>query len=499
VLAELVVGRGFITDRKPTEVVRHGRLLAETGWIDAVSITDNAGGHAMLSPDTMATDLLARGQEVIVHVTCKDANRNALVGRGWKLASEGLRNVLCLTGDYPIGGYGGQASPVFDMDSVALLEMYAGMHPTEPDETGDSRLFLGAVVNNDKRHEREVMPQYLKLWAKIRAGAGFVVTQVGYNARKHDELVRFLSSEGLDVPLIGNVFVLTAGVARAFNAGRIPGCTVTDELLAEVEREARSPDKGRAFLVDLAARQVALFRAFGYRGVYLGGHVAPDDYGRILDLAETYAATPPGELAGRQLRGRPDEFHLFEADPATGLSSDRVSAAYLATTTDRARRAARRGVSIAYRANRAVHALAFAPGSRGFRLGTGFYGGVERSLPVLSAPLHAIEHMGKAALFDCRDCGDCSLPDIAYLCPESQCAKNQRNGPCGGTRDGRCEVGEKQCIWALAYDRLKPYGEELAMLDQPPVLKDAGLRGTSAWANTYLGRDHAGRPRRAAG
>ena len=45
-------------------------------------------------------------------------------------------------------------------------------------------------------------------------------------------------------------------------------------------------------------------------------------------------------------------------------------------------------------------------------------------------------------LFGCRDCGDCSLPDIAYVCPESQCAKNQRNGPCGGTRDGLCEVDD---------------------------------------------------------
>ena len=39
------------------------------------------------------------------------------------------------------------------------------------------------------------------------------------------------------------------------------------------------------------------------------------------------------------------------------------------------------------------------------------------------------------------------MPEIAYLCPESQCAKNQRNGPCGGTRQGFCEVGNKECIW----------------------------------------------------
>jgi methylenetetrahydrofolate reductase (NADPH) len=101
-----------------------------------------------------------------------------------------------------------------------------------------------------------------------------------------------------------------------------------------------------------------------------------------------------------------------------------------------------------------------------------------------------LEQILKSVAFDCRDCGDCSLPEIAFLCPESQCVKNQRNGPCGGTRQGGCEVGEKECIWALAYDRLKPYGQEEKMLDRPVVFKNAALKGTSAWMNAFLERDH---------
>ena len=73
--------------------------------------------------------------------------------------------------------------------------------------------------------------------------------------------------------------------------------------------------------------------------------------------------------------------------------------------------------------------------------------------------------------------------------------KNQRNGPCGGTRQGLCEIGEKECIWARAYERLKAYGKEETMLDGPAVLKDGSLQGTSAWANTFLGRDHHARQR----
>ncbi|HEY1490623.1 MAG TPA: methylenetetrahydrofolate reductase C-terminal domain-containing protein, partial [Verrucomicrobiae bacterium] len=106
-------------------------------------------------------------------------------------------------------------------------------------------------------------------------------------------------------------------------------------------------------------------------------------------------------------------------------------------------------------------------------------------------PLRALEHLSKTALFQCKDCGDCSLPDIAFLCPESQCAKNQRNGPCGGTRDGRCEVdGFGDCIWLRAYERLKSDDKEAELLAHAPAIQNQGLRGTSAWANFWLGRDH---------
>jgi methylenetetrahydrofolate reductase (NADPH) len=143
--------------------------------------------------------------------------------------------------------------------------------------------------------------------------------------------------------------------------------------------------------------------------------------------------------------------------------------------------------------NRLTHDKVFVEGTLGFQAGKALSEGVEKSSRLLKKVAHAFEYGVKVAAFDCRDCGDCSLPDIAYLCPESQCAKNQRNGPCGGTRQGKCEVGEKDCIWALAYDRLKAYGEEETMLDRPVVIKDGQLKGTSAWANTFLKKDHRGR------
>ena len=79
-------------------------------------------------PTRSGTDLVARGQEVVIHLSCKDWNRNALESRAWKLSSEGFDNVLALSGDYPITGHRGLAAPVFDIDSVGLISLLAEMN-----------------------------------------------------------------------------------------------------------------------------------------------------------------------------------------------------------------------------------------------------------------------------------------------------------------------------------------------------------------------------------
>ena len=203
VAAELVTSRGLITAESSRRVMEMARELAADPRVDVLSITDNPGGNAMLSPDTLGTDLVSRGQEVIIHLSCKDWNRNALESRGWKLGSEGFDNVLALSGDYPVTGHKGLAAPVFDIDSVGLLSLFAEMNDGLPDaRTPETRLdrtdfFLGCVVTNHKRREREVMPQYFKLRKKVEAGARFVINQIGWNTRKDDELLRWVRREEL--------------------------------------------------------------------------------------------------------------------------------------------------------------------------------------------------------------------------------------------------------------------------------------------------------------
>ncbi len=56
----------------------------------------------------------------------------------------------------------------------------------------------------------------------------------------------------------------------------------------------------------------------------------------------------------------------------------------------------------------------------------------------------------------CGGCGDCVLAFTGGLCPVARCAKSLLNGPCGGSKDGICEIGrDTECVWQLIYDRLK--------------------------------------------
>jgi ferredoxin len=59
----------------------------------------------------------------------------------------------------------------------------------------------------------------------------------------------------------------------------------------------------------------------------------------------------------------------------------------------------------------------------------------------------------------CMQCGQCVLADTGGICPVTLCHKGLLNGPCGGTSDGMCEVGDgRECAWTLIYNRLQSQG-----------------------------------------
>jgi hypothetical protein len=93
----------------------------------------------------------------------------------------------------------------------------------------------------------------------------------------------------------------------------------------------------------------------------------------------------------------------------------------------------------------------------------------------------------KILFFGCSMCGQCVLSYTGFICP-MRCAKQLRNGPCGGTTGDRCEVGDgSPCIWLKIYKRNRALNRlPLMNLVQPPV--DWSLWQTSAWINLVTGK-----------
>ncbi len=505
--AELVTTRGIILQEDSRKISNFADALCEDERLDWISITDNAGGNPMLSPDHLGRKVLEAGKHPIIHITCKDRNRNALESQAWQYASEGLDNLLVLTGDYPVNGFNGIAQPVFDLDSVGLLQMLndlnnglkiRGRRPNTYLNLNSTDFFLGCAVSPFKLTEAEQYMQYAKLRLKIEAGAKFIIPQLGYDMRKSHELISWLKQNAPEVPLIGNIYRLTAGVARIFNKGLIPGCVVSDDLLGRIDKEKKSDDKGRSFFIDLAARQYAAFRILGYRGAYIGGVEKIEDFSAIVDKAADYENADWKDITDSLINPQKSEFHMYqrmEDGPLVGLADSSKQAPALSGEQRREgtlKKRDKKEVTGLYRFSRLLHNLVFDYEAPLFHTMRKLFMLLEKH-PKVSEASYFNERMWKAALFECRECGDCSLADITYLCPQSQCAKNERNGPCGGSLDDACEVTKngKECIWVRAYHRKRAYGEDpAALLNRPPVIKNCDLSGTSGWANCFLLRDH---------
>ncbi|MBN2098354.1 MAG: methylenetetrahydrofolate reductase C-terminal domain-containing protein [Dehalococcoidia bacterium] len=60
----------------------------------------------------------------------------------------------------------------------------------------------------------------------------------------------------------------------------------------------------------------------------------------------------------------------------------------------------------------------------------------------------------------CVQCGECVLGWTGGICPITACPKGLLNGPCGGAKNGKCEVSSaRDCAWEVIYERLSQQGK----------------------------------------
>jgi methylenetetrahydrofolate reductase (NADPH) len=441
-----------------------GRRFADRGVVfPAVSITQNPGGRP--SYDTVAAVAALRAQgvppeiEILPHVTGKDMNGDAMTALLRALADGGTRTILALTGDVPAG------RGVFERDAIGILQLVreinaAALRAARSDEDLASapQLRAGAAVSPFKYTDGSLAMQMIKASKKVRAGAEFLVCQSGWDSEKSERLVASLREEC--VPLIGNVQAIDESAARVMRT--LPGCVITEDFLR------RLAGGGPADVTRRAARQVAMFRQLGYAGVDLG---RPGDF----QSADEIEALVEEALAVRDWR----EFRDDLTFPAPESPTPRV-----------------RGTAAV---SRAVHRVAFEEDGALHGVARAVLAPANRSADregALYRLFKSMEDVGKEAAYRCEHCGDCFLPENAYVCTLGDCEKGLANVPCGDADpQGRCGNNpNRSCAGEKIYVRLLRRGavEEFRRAVFPPRRPE--LRQTSSVLNRFFGRDHNSRP-----
>jgi 5-methyltetrahydrofolate corrinoid/iron sulfur protein methyltransferase len=267
--------------------------------------------------------------------------------------------------------------------------------------------------------------------------------------------------------VFGNVYLLSTltPAPRLMHDGKLPGCFVSDELLAKVQSE-RVDDH-----LERAAQQVAMYKALGAAGADLGGVPDYEMFTRILQRAAEIGAAweqfrdnlcwPPRPEDGKrrtedggqrtedgQMRvtnpqsatrnpPSPQVFYLYdEAGKRVSLSTPRPTFG-------------KRFFDFSHRALLDPQHAGF----HAFRRTMKFLGAAKGRGAVYKL-FNANEKAFKYLMFECEECGDCFLPENFGLCTVGGCEKGMDNAPCGdATADGRCGNNlDRVCIGERIYE-----------------------------------------------
>jgi methylenetetrahydrofolate reductase (NADPH) len=276
----------------PEEVYKRARVF--DGYVDAINATDGSGANCHMSSLAVCSLLTRIGYAPIMQISCRDKNRIAIQGDILGGAAMGVCNMLCLTGDGVQAGDHPQAKPVFDLDSVSLLEVARRLRDDYCFQSGRKlsfapRVFLGAAENpcalpHDWRAQR--------LAKKVAAGAQFIQTQYCYDL----PLLRSFMAQVEALGLFERVYILVGvGPLRSAKTAEwmrrnVPGVHVPDALIARLSGARDQAREGLNICIELiqAMREIR-----GISGVHLMAYRQEDAVAEIVERSHILQGRSP--------------------------------------------------------------------------------------------------------------------------------------------------------------------------------------------------------------
>ncbi|HAW49937.1 TPA: 5,10-methylenetetrahydrofolate reductase [bacterium] len=253
--------------------------------VDALNVTDNQGS-VMRYPSWGGCFLIVeQGGEPILQVTCRDRNRLAIQQDLLFAHSRGIRNVLCLTGDSIDVGDHKEAKPVFDLDSVQLINLVQSLNSGK--DIGGNQLdsptdfCIGACTTASAE---PIEPHLIKLQQKIDAGIQFIQTQAVYDLDQFKRFMNYLCKLNKDVKVLAGIVLLTGPRMAVFLNENVPGIFVPQPLIDQLQ----VAPKGKALSVgiEIAGRTIREIKEEGLcDGVHIMAIEKEEVVPQILEVA----------------------------------------------------------------------------------------------------------------------------------------------------------------------------------------------------------------------
>jgi methylenetetrahydrofolate reductase (NADPH) len=239
----------------PQAIYERALVLSEVA--DAINVTDASGAHVHMSSLGASALLVQAGYEPVLQINCRDRNRIAIQGDLLGATALGIKNVLCITGDGVQVGDQPDAKPVFDMDSIQLLQTAhimreQGMFLSRRKLDVPPKLFLGGASNpfSPPYHIRPI-----RLAKKVAAGADFIQTQYCFDIPL---LERFMA-DVREMNLHREVFILVGvGPLRSAKSAmwmqeNVPGVYIPEFVIQRMSKTplSKQSDEGMKICIEL--------------------------------------------------------------------------------------------------------------------------------------------------------------------------------------------------------------------------------------------------------
>ena len=279
-MVEIVPPRGIDCSRE----ISGAEQLHKLG-VDVINVPDSPRASARMSAQSLCVQIQQKvGIETILHYTCRDRNVLSIQSDLLGASSIGLKNILCLTGDPPKLGNYPDATAVFDVDAIGLVNIVRNLNcglDIGKNSIGESTGFTIAVAANPGVPD---IDQEVRRFAyKVEAGAEFAITQPVFDLRVLEEFLRRV--EEFRIPIIAGIWPLTSLRNAEFMKNDLR-VSMPDEIMARMAKTS-SPEAARAEGIRIAQEMLAEARPM-VQGVQVS---APFGKGKYLSAAQVLGLT----------------------------------------------------------------------------------------------------------------------------------------------------------------------------------------------------------------